>query len=94
MKFALSSGRFALPGSPPMTGNSQSMSTPSRPFAARNATHDAANFAREASESATSENRFDPPQPPTEIRAFRWGCLAFRARRSAKASRLATGSST
>ena len=38
MKFSRSAGRWTLPAMPPETGNSQSMSTPSKPWAVMNST--------------------------------------------------------
>src|SRR5882757_2137482 len=60
-------------GSPPETGNSQSMSNPSAtPFAMKASRHEATNAVRLASVDETSE-KSAAPQPPIERMTFRFG---------------------
>ena len=64
-------------GTPPETGNSQSKSSPSKPYASIIATHDSMKSSRAAGDAAASEKWVDSVHPPTDSTVRRWGCAAL-----------------
>ena len=77
VKLCLSSGLLTLDSRPPLTGYSQSMSTPSKSYFIMKSITLSANVFLDSCVNATSENLPDQDHPPTDIMVFRLGFLVF-----------------